>query len=560
MCTYPEFNVSTLRFAPYDRSGRSRSTADSAVSMEEAGATTNLEGLFVEAGQSIAGSSDVNAVHTQPRREGTAVQAQSRSLGHLSASNKARSSPDVDRSENTERAAKAQSTSTNWDNYRASSHVSSTFTSGRQRSTSSLLHQPYAFHTIQSANATYHDTRLTPSLAQELELVSHFRYHIALWLDNEDPSGFFGVGLLLMARQSRAVMTAVLAVTLRQLLVTSEIQATRLRPDVCGYFRQEAESKVLDEPEDVHYVVQNMLLLETFLRSRIQDWRNLTQEFLNLSRHRVRTRSVAEDAFWGLWLRIGELRFSRCPPFAIEALTQCTSDVAAAIVTTCQPLTELILLRHPGRAVSSPRDELTVKSTPLLLLAAALSLSYGNSHPESPSSSQSISDAPSDALYHWVELWSDCQTWYRRRSPELCPVFGCKAVEAAQIDPSSGTSFPTELYSSPCALLPNIAYHLACLFLLACKPRTAKPSSIDSSRQALSESWHIQVIAGIASKNEFNEQWDPVLIAALIHVGARLTHKSQRDIVLDCLKTATSLTGLIMQEEMQRLKDTWAAA
>jgi hypothetical protein len=39
-----------------------------------------------------------------------------------------------------------------------------------------------------------------------------------------------------------------------------------------------------------------------------------------------------------------------------------------------------------------------------------------------------------------------------------------------------------------------------------------------------------------------------------------LTHKSQRDIVLDCLKTATSLTGLIMQEEMQRLKDTWAAA
>jgi hypothetical protein len=139
-------------------------------------------------------------------------------------------------------------------------------------------------------------------------------------------------------------------------------------------------------------------------------------------------------------------------------------------------------------------------------------------------------------------------------------VFSCGAVEAAQIDLSNAASFPVELYSSSRALLPNVAYHLACLLLLSCKPRSAKLSGADASRQTLSESWHIQIIAGIASKNEFKEQWDPVLIAALIYIGPRLTHKSQRDVVLDSLKTASAVTSLVLDDEVKNLKEIWAAA
>lgn len=144
----------------------------------------------------------------------------------------------------------------------------------------------------------------------------------------------------------------------------------------------------------------------------------------------------------------------------------------------------------------------------------------------------------------------------------LCPVVKCRAVEAAQIDPSSAASFPIELYSSALAILPNVVYHLTSLVLLSSRPRlvrvsTSSLSSSADSRRALSESWHVQSIAGIAVRNEFREQWDPILIAGLIYIGPRMTHRAQQDAVLGCLRRAEEATGMLLEREAAALKEGW---
>ena len=230
------------------------------------------------------------------------------------------------------------------------------------------------------------------------------------------------------------------------------------------------------------------------------------------------------------------------------------------MMTSQLPLTDITAITLSRQSPSSLRGTPALQQASLLLLAAALSIVYDDNHngsSESPQRPQNSHQYPSD---DWLALWSDCQTWYRRREPELCPILSYRAIEAAQIDPSNSAALPTELYSSSRALLPNIAYHTACILLLTCKPRSAKPLSVDSTRQFLSESWHIQIIAGIASVNEFEEQWDPVLIAALLFIGPRLTHQAQRDVVLDCLNRASEMTGLVLNNDINSLKATWALA
>jgi hypothetical protein len=220
------------------------------------------------------------------------------------------------------------------------------------------------------------------------------------------------------------------------------------------------------------------------------------------------------------------------------------------------PLTPYHIWGAWRQASPSLQNPATVNMAPLSILACSLSLAYGRAT-KSASGSQSMSLEHHLPLFGWTELWADCQTWYRRRPEELCPVLRCQAIEAGQIDPSSPASFPIELYSSVIALLPNVAYHLASLFLLSCKPRLVKPSA--DSKRAVSESWHMQSIAGIATRNDFREQWDPVLIAGLIHIGPRMTHESQQEALLSCLARASAATGLVLDHEIEALQSVWAS-
>lgn len=155
----------------------------------------------------------------------------------------------------------------------------------------------------------------------------------------------------------------------------------------------------------------------------------------------------------------------------------------------------------------------------------------------------------------WLELWNQCQLWYQNRPPEMCQVFTCRSVEARIIDPSSTALFPIEIFSSPLALVQNVAYHIASILLLENRPRLVDLQAL--SKRACSNAWHVQSIAGICERNDFAEQWDPVLIAGLLMIAPNMTHDSQQKVLLQCLQRARHATGIDLSDEIRNLESCW---
>ena len=137
------------------------------------------------------------------------------------------------------------------------------------------------------------------------------------------------------------------------------------------------------------------------------------------------------------------------------------------------------------------------------------------------------------------------------------PILEVGSIEAGRLDPKTAASFPITVYTNTLAMQANVAYHLTSTLLLAHKPRLVKIRSRQT--HASSQAWHAQSIAGIATTNRFAEQWDPVMIAALVHVAREMTHRSQQTALEECLGAAETSTGLLLDEELAALRSRWAS-
>lgn len=188
------------------------------------------------------------------------------------------------------------------------------------------------------------------------------------------------------------------------------------------------------------------------------------------------------------------------------------------------------------------------------ILAECVLLTSEEQHTFSPSST-STSIPRQIFSTRWLSLWDETQLWYQARPPEMCQVLSCRSVEAGIIDPSSTALFPIEIFSSPLALVQNVAYHVASILLLAKKPRLVQLQA--TSRQASSNAWHLHSIAGICERNNFAEQWDPVVIAGLLLIAPNITHNSQQEVLLQCLRRASHATGLDLSDEIMNLETCW---
>lgn len=206
------------------------------------------------------------------------------------------------------------------------------------------------------------------------------------------------------------------------------------------------------------------------------------------------------------------------------------------------------LLRR-DRSASIPRHE-----TLLYVLAECLRL---RSEEQSAFSSALTSTTQPLQTFRsrWLSLWNECQQWHQNRPPEMRQVFSCRALEAGVIDPSSAALFPIEIFSSPLSLVENVIYHISSILLLASKPRLV--DSQVTFKLASSKAWHMHSIAGICERNDFAEQWDPVLISGVLLIAPEMTHAAQQQVLLQCLRRARSATGLDLTGEINSLKDAW---
>jgi hypothetical protein len=135
------------------------------------------------------------------------------------------------------------------------------------------------------------------------------------------------------------------------------------------------------------------------------------------------------------------------------------------------------------------------------------------------------------------------------------PIVDIRGAEAEEIDAENCSSFPILIYTTPLALLANTVYHITSFLLLTHKPRLLK--ALPGSRCFASRIWHAQVIAGIATSNEFREQWDMILIASLLTIAPEMTHTSQQSILLKQLDKITTVTGIKLSSEIDALRSGW---
>jgi hypothetical protein len=155
----------------------------------------------------------------------------------------------------------------------------------------------------------------------------------------------------------------------------------------------------------------------------------------------------------------------------------------------------------------------------------------------------------------WQALWTLCQNWYDARPLELQPLVDIASVEIGEPELGDKVVFPVELFTNVMGVVANITYHITVLLLLSKKPRLLK---IAGRRHCFaSQNWHSRLVAGIATSNRFPEQWDPIVIAAIFYVARGMTHPTQQNAMIDCLRDASSETGFDLGAETQQLRSRW---
>lgn len=188
----------------------------------------------------------------------------------------------------------------------------------------------------------------------------------------------------------------------------------------------------------------------------------------------------------------------------------------------------------------------------------------------SPASDYSSDSSPFRIAYagfqaSWRRIWAQGQQWYHERPSWLRPILHVSPLKARQIDQQNQSSFPMYIYTSPMALLANATYHIACLSLLRHKPRPPSlPAQHNGSSSiylhndhTTSPIWHAQQVAGIATSNDFMEQWDPILVAGLLVISRSTAHNAQQLALLECMQRMARATGIRLDDEIESLQRHW---
>ena len=109
----------------------------------------------------------------------------------------------------------------------------------------------------------------------------------------------------------------------------------------------------------------------------------------------------------------------------------------------------------------------------------------------------------------------------------------------------------SRIFSSACAVVANVAHHMAAMILLQNKPRLAKATAEHNS--SCSPLWHAQRILGIIASAAEAEIWDTFLVAGLVYTARRLSHSKQIQEAADVLKRLSSISGLRLASAIEQL-------
>jgi hypothetical protein len=150
--------------------------------------------------------------------------------------------------------------------------------------------------------------QITATSSKEIGLLRHFRYHVAPWIDTGDPESPVGIKVMLLARNHRPLLAAILALAARQRSLVSQLQ-NREDLESSFEFREEAKHGLAFAEDSVRNIGQALLTLIEVLSSSPLGWQN---SFFCIARTLSDPASLvalgdefSEMSFW-IHLRIGK--------------------------------------------------------------------------------------------------------------------------------------------------------------------------------------------------------------------------------------------------------------
>ncbi|KAL0943376.1 C6 zinc finger domain-containing protein [Colletotrichum truncatum] len=367
------------------------------------------------------------------------------------------------------------------------------------------------------------------SISQDrlLQLLRHFRYQVAPWLDLCDMSQTFGLYVPRLAIESEAVLHALLAVS--AIAQQGDLRAT---PNDMEYLKSLAETGPMKQNgvNNINDGDLAHLTLSTacrFISNIPNGWHELP---------------VISDTFWSMAL-------ADAGPKTITILSVLIRlELAAALVTGAPISVPEQLNYNPlsqqwnnSSAVAETIFQYTIE--PLLLCAKVVNFCAGSFPPQTPDLG-----VPLTPVHRWTMLSDALGVWYTNRAQEFRPM--------VEIDGGGDDNlFHIILFTNGAAVFANQLYHTAMLLLLQNKPRTLQAAGKKSS--SMSPLWHAQRVCGIALNNDRRDSWDLCLVASLYLAAQRMTYEPQQRAILECLERVKSLTGWDVDGFSSKVREDW---
>ncbi|KAL7948827.1 hypothetical protein V8C42DRAFT_230389 [Trichoderma barbatum] len=370
------------------------------------------------------------------------------------------------------------------------------------------------------------------SLERTIELLRHYRYKIAPWLDMCDMKQTFGLVVPRLAMRSDMLFDALLR------LCTTSYSASL-------YYLRSTDSPTTSHSSHLTYPIEYHLehskmwevklwsvltAAEGFLIDPPQSWEDALAK--NNFLHMVYTqmaensplRVMNERMLW-LLARLG---------VAVALFKATTSTVSSNLLRA-------LLGRSSEGGRKSGHIDLRYAHEPLVLCTEVLEFSFGDED-----TARSLNtEPPRPRAARWKSIVDNLNDWYTKRPSTFRPVIELSNEESP---------FSIMYFTSGAATFANQLYHTAMMLILAHKPRTLQLDQRKSS--SLSQLWHAQRICGIAINNNRCECWDPCLLASFYLAARRMTHESQQREILLGFKQISAL-GWRVDSFVGRLNQEW---
>lgn len=355
--------------------------------------------------------------------------------------------------------------------------------------------------------------------AQDFELLSYYRYHVAPLLDLDSDQTYWGLVALQTSGSDSRLRSAIYAVAscLQSRQKPSTKTSAHLHAISQSFIAAATDASQSLHPSDL-FSVRILLSCTCLVESPPRDWLMALRPY-DCNGSDVNFYDDVNGPKARLWARIY---------LSALLLSPSTSNPP--------PTPELLKIDEPSTSVES---NMAQWSRVLNLLKRVCVLQY--SPPNRLSGSESRADI-------WQSIWQGGQAWYAARTEEMKPLLD---LSAPQID-DNDTVFTVVLFSSPSATLSNMVFHLVCLLLLRSKPRFV--GNIAGLSSSLSLMWHMERILGIATTSVEDKVWDPLQIAAVIKAAERLSNHRQLGVAARILQTVTDKTGMPLDEHISTIQ------